>query len=312
MKKNAEGVLDDNKLRRNVLLKKKFRNLDLIVFMGPYLVTFAVFTVLPVIISFIFGFTNFNMMEWPEWVGLENYSRLLLNDEIFSKAFQNTLVLSFVTGPLGYIICFAFSWLINEVPPKPRAFLTLLFYAPSLSGGFAFVWQLLFSGDSNGYINAWLQQWGMISEPIQFLSDADYMWPVCIVIILWGSLGTSFLTFIAGLQTVDKSLYEAGAVDGIKNRWQELYFITLPSMRGQLMFGAIMSITGAFGIGGTITAVFGFPTQDYTLHTIMHHLDDYGGTRFEIGYASAIATILFVLSFVANQIVQFLIKKIGK
>lgn len=292
--------------------KNKFQNLDLIIFMGPYLVTFFVFTVLPVFVSIALSFTNFNMLEAPDWVGFSNYSKLFLNDDIFTKAFQNTLILAAITGPVGYILCFAFAWLINEVPPKPRAFLTLLFYAPSLSGGFGFVWNLLFTGDANGYINAWLLDWGLVTEPIQFTVDPDWMWPICIIIILWQSLGTSFLTMIAGLQVVDKSLYEAGAVDGIKNRWQELYFITLPAMRGQLLFGAILQITGAFGIGGVISSVFGNPTQDYTLHTIMHHLDDYGGTRFEMGYASAIAVILFALSYISNQVVRYVINKIGK
>lgn len=297
----------------NQLTKKaRFQNLDLLVFMGPFLLVFTVFTVLPVFVSLFLSFTNFNMMEMPEWQGLANYSRLFLGDETFIKAFGNTMILAVITGPVGYIMCFAFAWMINEVPPKPRAFLTLLFYAPSLSGGFGVIWALLFSGDKNSYINAWLLEWGLIVEPIQWTKDVNYMWPVCIAIILWQALGTTFLTFIAGLQTVDRSLYEAGAVDGIKNRWQELYFITLPSMRGQLMFGAVLSITGAFNIGGVITAVFGMPTQNYELHTIMHHLDDYGNTRFEVGYASAISVVLFVLSFAANKVIQYLLSKIGK
>ena len=190
--------------------------------------------------------------------------------------------------------------------------MTLLFFAPSLSGGMSAVWALLFSNDSYGYINAWLQEFDIISEPIRWTVDTDYMFPVCIIIILWQSLGTTFLTFIAGLQTVDRSLYEAGAVDGIKNRWQELYYITLPQMRGQLMFGAILAITGSFGVDGIITAVFGFPTQEYKLHTIMHHLDDYGGQRFEVGYSSAIAVFLFLIMLGCNLLIKKLLSKVGQ
>ncbi len=292
--------------------QKKYENLDLIVFLGPYLITFFTFTVLPVFVSLGLSFTNFNMLEMPDFVGFDNYSKLFLNDDIFSLAFENTMILAIITGPCSYLLCFAFAWLINEVPAKPRAFLTLLFYAPSLAGGLTTFWKLFFTGDANGYLNAWFLDWGLITEPLQFTKDADLMWPICIIVILWQSLGTSFLTMIAGLQTVDKSLYEAGAVDGIKNRWQELYFITLPSMRGQLMFGAILTITNSFGIGGIISSVFGSPTQNYELHTISHHLDDYGGTRFEMGYASAIATILFILSYVSNRVVKFILSKIGK
>lgn len=292
--------------------KKKFENLDLIVFLGPFLITFFTFTVLPVFISLFISLTNFNMLEVPDFVGLANYQKLFLNDDIFATALQNTFILAIVTGPVSYIICFGLAWLINEVPAKPRAFLTLLFYAPSLSGGFGFVWQLLFSGDRYGYINGLLLNLGVITDPILFLKDPNYMFGVCVVIVLWQALGTTFLTFIAGLQTVDRSLYEAAAVDGIKNRWQELYFVTLPSMRGQLLFGAILNVTGSFGIGSVITAVFGFPTTDYALHTIMHHLDDYGGVRFEMGYACAIATLLFIISFTMNKLFQFVLGRIGK
>lgn len=292
--------------------KKRFENLDLVVFMGPFLITFFTFTVLPVFVSLFISLTNFNMLELPDFVGLGNYQKLFLNDDVWSLAVQNTMIIALVTGPISYILCYAFAWLINEVPAKPRAFLTLLFYAPSLAGGFGFVWQLLFSGDRYGYLNGVLLDLGIVTDPIIWLKDTTFMFPVCVIIILWQALGTTFLTFIAGLQTVDRSLYEAAAVDGIKNRWQELYFVTLPTMRGQLMFGAILNITGSFGIGGTITAVFGFPTQDYALHTIMHHLDDYGGVRFEMGYACAIATLLFLISFIANKVVQFLLSRIGK
>lgn len=288
------------------------RRLSLVVFLGPFLITFFLFTILPVLVSVVISLTNFNMLEWPGFVGLDNYSKLFLNDSVFSTAIQNTMIIACVTGPIGYLLCFAMAWLVNEIPPKPRAFMTLLFFAPSLSGGMSAVWALLFSNDSYGYINAWLQEFDIISEPIRWLVDTDYMLPVCIIIILWQSLGTTFLTFIAGLQTVDRSLYEAGAVDGIKNRWQELYYITLPQMRGQLMFGAILAITSAFGVDTIITAVFGFPTQEYRLHTIMHHLHDYGNIRFEMGYACAIATLLFLISIIANKVVQFVLDRIGK
>ncbi len=288
------------------------RRLSLAFFLGPFLLVFFLFTILPVLVSIVISLTNFNMLEWPDFVGLANYSKLFLNDSVFATAIQNTMIIACVTGPVGYLLCFAFAWLVNEIPPKPRAFMTLLFFAPSLSGGMAAVWALLFSNDSYGYINAWLQEFGIISEPIRWTVDTDYMLPVCIVIILWQSLGTTFLTFIAGLQTVDRSLYEAGAVDGIKNRWQELYYITLPQMRGQLMFGAILAITGAFGVDGIITSVFGFPTQEYALHTIMHHLHDYGNVRYEMGYACAIATLLFLISILANKVVQFVLDRVGK
>lgn len=289
--------------------KNRFENWDLIIFMGPFLITFFLFTVLPVFVSWFVGFTNFNMLQVPDWVWFDNYQKLLLNDSLFGTAVQWSLIIGIVTGPVSYILCFAFAWLINEVPAKPRAFLTLLFYAPSLSGGFGFVWGLLFSGDRYGYINSLLLKLGIISDPIQWIVNKDYMFTIFVIMTLWGALGSTFLTFIAGLQTVDRSLYEAGAVDGIKNRWQELYHITLPAMRGQLIFGAILNITSAFT---TTAGFFGNPPQDYYMYTIMNHLDDYGGTRMEMGYACAIATILFLFTFAMNKVFQFIISRIGK
>ncbi len=285
------------------------RRLSLAFFLGPFLVTFFIFTVLPVAVSVIMSLTDFNLLEFPDFVGLDNYARLFLNDTLFPKAVQNTLILAMITGPGGYILCFAFAWLVNEIPPKPRSAMTLLFYAPALSGGLDIIWALLFSSDKYGYINAWLLEFGLINEPILWTVETDVMWPVCIIILLWSSIGTSFLTFIAGLQTVDKSLYEAGAVDGIKNRWQELYFITLPQMRGQLLFGAVLAITGAFSVGSTI---FGNPTQGYTLYTLSLHLADFGGSRYEMGYACAIAMVMFVMTYVANQAIRFIIGRVGK
>lgn len=302
------------KTEKSASLRRANRNrrLSLVGFMAPFMIVFLMHTILPVLVSIVISLTDFNMLEMPHFVGLANYSKLFLNDSVFSTAVQNTLLLAVITGPVGYLLCFAFAWLVNEIPPKPRAFMTLLFFAPSLSGGMSTVWALLFSNDSYGYVNAWLQEFGLISAPIRWTVDTDYMLPVCILIILWQSLGTTFLTFIAGLQTVNRSLYEAGAVDGIKNRWQELYYITLPEMRGQLMFGAVMSIASTFGIDGIITAVFGFPTQEYKLHTIMHHLHDYGNVRFEMGYACAIATLLFLISIIANKVIRFLLDRVGK
>ena len=189
---------------------------------------------------------------------------------------------------------------------------TLIFYAPSISGQVYLIWGTLFSGDSYGWVNGILLDFGLITKEIQWFQDADYVMPLCIVVALWTSLGTSFLSFIAGLQGIDRSMYEAGAVDGIRNRWQELWYITLPSMKPQLMFGAVMAITSAFGFGGVVTALCGFPSVDYAAHTIMHHLDDYGGQRFEVGYSSAIAVVLFAVMVGANMLVKKVLSKVGQ
>ena len=281
-------------------------------FVLPYVFVFFLFTLLPVIISIVLSFTNFNMIRTPEFVGISNYLKMFLKDEIFTKALQNTFIFAAVTGPVGYILSFAFAWLINELPQKLRAFMTLIFYGPSISGNAYLIWAVFFSGDSYGFVNGTLRRMGLISEPIQWFTDANYMIPVLIVVMLWMSLGTSFLAFRAGLQGIDKSLFEAAAVDGLRNRWQELWYITLPSMRPQLMFGAVMSITTAFGTGDVITQLSGFPTTDYAAHTLVHHLQDYGTVRFEMGYASAIAAILFLMMIACNIVIKKLISKVGE
>ena len=187
-----------------------------------------------------------------------------------------------------------------------------MFYAPSLSGNVLLIWTVLFSSDAYGYINGWLIELGLLDEPVRWFFDERYIMPLVIVVVLWSSMGTNFLSFIAGLQGIDKSLFEAAAMDGVKNRFQELWYVTLPSMRPQLLFGAVMSISSSFGIGSVVTGLVGFPSTDYAAHTIINHLTDYGSIRYEMGYASAIATVLFALMLLTNFVVKRAIKKIGE
>ena len=278
---------------------------------APYMILFTLFTVVPVVLSIVISFTDFNMLEFPNIVWLKNYVTLFFDDDIFLIAIKNTFIFACIVGPSSYIMSYLVAWFINELPPKVRALVTLVFYAPSISGQVYLIWGTLFSSDSYGWANATLEKLGLIDAPINWFKDETYVMPLCIVVSLWTSLGTSFLAFIAGLQGIDRALFEAGAVDGVKNRWQELYYITLPSMKPQLMFGAIMSITGAFGFGGIVDALAGFPSVNYCAHTIMHHLSDYGGARYEIGYSSAIAVILFMVMVGANMLVKKMLSKVG-
>ncbi len=292
--------------------KEMKRNWVAYAMVAPFMILFTVFTVLPVLLSVVISFTDFNLLEIPSFVGVQNYITLFFDDDIFLTAAQNTFVFAVIVGPSSYLMSLLVAWFINELGPRIRAIVTLIFYAPSISGQVYLIWGTLFSGDSYGWVNGALLNLGIITEPIQFFNNASYVMPLCIVVSLWTSLGTSFLSFIAGLQGVDRSLYEAAAVDGIRNRWQELWYVTLPTMKPQLMFGAIMSITSSFGFGGIVTALCGFPSVDYAAHTIMHHLDDYGGQRFETGYSSAIAVILFAIMIGANTLVKNMISKVGQ
>ena len=293
-------------------LKEMKRNRVGYFMVAPFMILFTLFTVLPVVLSVVVSFTDFNLLQWPNWLWFENYTRLFLDDDIFMTACQNTFVFAVIVGPVSYLMSFMVAWFINELSPRVRAIVTLIFYAPSISGEVYTIWGTLFSGDAYGWVNAWLLELGFINEEILFFQDADYVMPLCIVVALWMSLGTAFLSFIAGLQGIDRAQYEAGAVDGIRNRWQELWYVTLPNMKPQLMFGAILAITNAFGFGGVVTALCGYPSVEYKAHTIMHHLTDYYGTRFEVGYASAIAVVLFVIMIGANMLVKKMISKVGQ
>lgn len=293
------------------LRKEIWKNRNCYLFMSGFLLVFTIFTILPVLSAMGLSFTYFNILQPPRFIGVDNYLNLFLKDPVFLTALKNTFIFAAITGPISYIMCLLFAWLINEIPPKPRAFMTLLCYAPSISGGAFYVWTIIFSGDVYGYVNSLLYQTGIIDTPIQWLGDPRYMMGVCILVVLWLSLGTSFLAFIAGLQGVDRSLYEAAAVDGIKNRYQELWFVTLPSIKPQLLFGAVMSITSSFNVGDTLTQLVGYPSVDYAVHTVVNHMQDYGSIRFEMGYASAIATVLFLTMVFTNTLIQKLLKKVG-
>jgi len=282
------------------------------ILMAPFAILFFTFTIVPVVMSLGISFTYFNLLEPPQFIGLDNYVKMFLEDDVFIIALKNTLILAVITGPVSYMLAFVFAWLINELGPKLRAFMTLIFYAPSISGNAFLMWLIIFSGDIHGYANSFLIRLGFINDPILWLKDPQYMMIVIIIVQLWLSLGVSFLAFIAGLQSVDKTLYEAGAIDGIRNRWQELWFITLPSMKPQLMFGAVMQITTSLAIAQVSMQLVGFPSVQYAGHTIVTHLIDYGTVRFDLGYASAIATFLFLIMITTNLVVRQILRKVGE
>lgn len=294
-----------------VAIKKAKRSKMCYAFLAPYAILFTLFYVVPVIVSIFYSFTYYNILESPRFVGLSNYISLILEDDIFLTSIKNTLMIAVITGPLGYIMSFLFAWLINELPRWVRSVAVVVFYAPSIAGNCYVIFSVFFRGDAYGYVNAFLMNLGVIDSPILWLIDPDWMLPICMLVILWMSLGTGFLSFVAGLQGVDRSQFEAGYMDGIKNRWQELWYITLPNMKPMLMFGAVMSITQAFGVCDVTMALCGYPSTDYAARTIVTHLFDYGFTRFEMGYACAIATILFLMMILCNKAIQSLLRRVG-
>lgn len=272
--------------------------------MSFWLVAFIIFTLIPVLSSVVLSFTNFNMLQPPRFIGIANYLRLFLEDDVFIIALKNTVIFAVITGPVGYVLSFIVAWLINDFTKGVRSFFTLLFYSPTLAGNVYFVWLFIFSGDSYGIINGFLLKWGFLNEPLQWLTDPKYNMTVVIIVILWLSMGAGFLAFIAGLKQLNNSLFEAAAIDGVKNRWQELFYITLPQMVPQLLIGAVLSISGAFAIGSQCSVLTGFPSTDYSTHTLILHILDFGYYRYEMGYASAVAVVLFTIMVITWNVIN--------
>ena len=291
---------------------RKARNMKFCYFfLLPYAILFLTFNILPIINSIYYGFTDFNILEKAEFIGARNYINLFLQDEVFQTSVKNTFLIAVITGPVGYIIAFIFAWLINELPKWIRTLVVFFFYAPSISGAAYTIFKTLFSDDANGWANSYLIKMGIISEPIMFLTDPSNVMKVIIPVILWTSLGTGFLSFVAGLKGIDQAQYEAGYIDGIQNRWQELWHITLPNMKPMLLFGAVMQITTAFNVCDIPMALAGYPSTDYCARTVVTHLLDYGSQRFEMGYASAIATVLFLAMIICNKLIQAALNRVG-
>ena len=278
----------------------------------PFVSLFFLFTVLPVLSSIVLSFFDYDMVSTPIFVGLGNYMRLFTGDSTFMTVFVNTLEFSVITGPLGFLLSFVLAWMINEFHPVVRTMLTFLFYAPALVGNAYFIWQIMFSGDSFGYVNNFLISFGLITEPIQWFKNAEYNMTIIMVIQLWMGMGVSFLSNIAGLQNVNTELYEAGAIDGIRTRWHELWYITLPSMKDILFFSAIMQIQAVFSIGTIITTLAGYPSVNNSVDSIVSYISDVGTTRYEMGYASTISVILFLVILMFRYVVLALLKMVGK
>lgn len=288
------------------------KNYQLYFLIGPFLVLFFLTTVLPVAASIILSFFRYDMVSSPKPAGLDNYIRMFLQDDIFPTVLKNTFLLAILTGPAGFILSFILAWLINEFGPVMKTIFSFLFYAPTLAGNAIYIWQVAFSSDSYGYANSWLMSLGFINKPITWLSDATYIIPIVVMIQLWSGLGISFLANISGLQNVNIELYEAGSIDGIRNRWQELWYITLPEMKHMLLFSAVMQIASAYSISGIIQQLAGYPTVKYSADTLVSYLQDVGTVKYEMGYASAISVILFLMMVATRGIANALLNKTGR
>lgn len=304
-----ENQANLKKIKRRAMFKEQ---LPSYIMLAPFFVFFVIFLVLPILSSIVFSFTNFDMINAPSFAGLGNYLRMFIDDDVFPVVFKNTMLFAFICGPAGFLLSFVLAWFINEFSPLVRTLLSFMFYAPALVGNAHFIWTVAFSSDSYGYINSALLSLGLITEPVTWLSTAAYIKPIIIVVQLWSSMGVSFLSNISGLQNVNQELYEAGSIDGIRNRWQELWYITLPTMKHMLLFSAVMQISSAFSISAIAIELAGFPSVSYAADTIVSHMQDLGTVRYELGYASAVSVILFLMMILFRLIIGKLLNMTGK
>lgn len=278
----------------------------------PFMGLFFLFNVLPVLSSMVLSLFDYDMVSTPIWVGLSNYTRMFTSDETFLKVLGNTLRFSVVAGPLSFMLAFLLAWMINEFGKRIRVILTFIFYAPALVGNAYFIWQVFFSGDSYGYFNNALISLGLITEPIQWFQNTSYNMTIILIVQLWMSMGVSFLANISGLQNVSRDLYEAGAIDGIRTRWHELWYITMPSMKSILLFGAVMQIQSVFSVSAIITTLAGYPSVNNSVDTLVSYISDVGTMRYEMGYASALSVFLFALVLAFRFGIGALLNLVGK
>lgn len=292
--------------------KDRKNNIQYTILLLPFFILFFVFMILPVLSSMVLSFFSFDMVSKPSFIGFGNYIRMLFEDDVLITTVKNTLILALLTGPAGFILSFVLAWFLNEFKPWTRTVLSFMFYCPALVGNALYIWQIAFSNDSYGYVNSLLLSVGFINEPINWLKTDAYVLPIIVMIQLWMSMGVSFLANISGLQNINGEIYEAGAIDGIRNRWQELWYITLPEMQHMLLFSAVMQIASAFSIGSICVTLAGYPSVNNKVDTIVSYLSDVGTTKYEMGYASAVSVLLFAFMLISRNLIGKLISKAGK
>lgn len=272
----------------------------------PYIILFSTFILVPVLIAIYLSFTYFDVINKPDFTGLLNYISLFTQDEVFLKyVLPNTFLYALIVGPGGYVLSFLLAWMLAQIQPIPRTVLALCIYTPSMLGQvfIGVIWKTIFSGDQSGWMNSILLRLGLIDTPIQFLLTKDYFMMIMIIVSLWSAMGIGFLAMISGILNIDQELYEAAYVDGLRNRFQEIIYITVPSMKPQMLFGAVMAIVNAFNMGWIGVNLSGAnPTPEYSGQLITNHIDDYGFIRYEMGYAAAISVVLLLIVYAFNVI----------
>ena len=294
--------------RKTKIAKRESANRSAYGFLAPYILAFSIFIIIPIVIAIGLSFTSFNTIETPKFVGFLNYIDLLTQDDVFmQKVLPNTIVYALIVGPGGYVLSFLLAWALAQLSSIPRTILAIVIYSPSITGMTAMtvLWRVIFAGDQLGYLNYYLMKWGIIDEPVIWLTNANYLLPIMIIVALWSSMGVGFLAMLAGILNADEELYEAAAIDGVKNRFQEMIYITIPTIKPQMLFGAVMAIVNTFSNGAIGVQLSGAnPTPNYAGQLMVNHIEDYGFLRYEMGYAAAVSVVLLLIVYVFSKVAK--------
>ncbi|BCB82093.1 sugar ABC transporter permease [Phytohabitans flavus] len=270
----------------------------------PFAALFAGFLVWPLLNSLYFAFTNYNGVKPPTLVGFDNFQRLWFEDERFRTALVNSFAYVAATVTLTTVLALALAVAFHGTSWRDRIMRTL-FFLPAVTStiAVALIWRWIFTVEDFGLANTVIGWVGV--EPVQWLATPSLTIPILVVMAVWGGCGYGMVIFVAGLNAIPEEHYESARLDGA-NAWQQFWYITLPQLKPVTTYVVITSLISAFQVFEAVYIVFrGVSSvggvQDSGL-MLVPYLYDMGFTKFQLGYASAIAWSLFIVIFVVSMI----------
>ena len=266
------------------------------VFIAPALLLFLIFIFVPLFASLFLSFTQYNVLHPPVWAGLANFRQLMFHDPRFWKAFRNTVCYVVGVVPIGISTALVLAAALEELTRGKQLF-KVLYFIPTVTSvvAIAAVWKWLFAGEKFGLINYFLIRLGF--HPVDWLLSPTWILPAIMIMSIWAGLGYNLVFFSAGISTIPQTLYEAAKVDGA-SWWGRFWNVTVPMLRPTLVFVVVMAVINSFQVfdqvyimtGGTGEGTGGVLDSGLTM---VSYLYDQGFMQFHMGYASAIAYLIF-------------------
>lgn len=271
-------------------------------FITPWLIGFFIFTLGPMLASLYFSFTDYNIIDAPQWEGLANYQRVFFQDPLFWHSLKRTLYFAALALPLGLLFGFLLALLLNQDVPGVNLWRTFYFLPSVIAGvAVALLWMRIFN-PRVGFLNPFLENVFGINNPPGWLQDPDWAIPALVIMSLWG-VGGSMIIYLAGLQGIPTTLYEAAKIDGASSR-QRFWHVTLPMMTPVIFYNLVIGLIGAFQYFTEVyvaTSGEGGPVRSTLVYNLYLYQNAF--RYFEMGYASALAWVLFVIILVVTLLV---------